>query len=190
MIAGIILVAILSSFAVGPASFNIIRNLISTERWPWSSIAGFLVGDLAYVGLAIVLLQSPLFRETWLKTFLTTLTAVVLFIYAVRIMTSKEKAVYLEVPASGFMKSLFLTLSNFHLILIYAGFFVHFDEPNPGFLFIGVGIYVCAFITGFMLFLWGLQLFRSSLRRFLRKIEFFTACGFLSFSIYLFTEIL
>ena len=52
-------VGFLSAFALGPASFNIIRNLITKKNWPWPSILGFLLGDLFYIGLALWALQSP-----------------------------------------------------------------------------------------------------------------------------------
>lgn len=194
MILWMIFVAFLSAFAVGPASFSIIRSLVSTKRWPWSSIAGFLLGDVIYIGLAIKFLQSPLFHNEWFKNILTGMTALFLLLYSMQVVVKRSEIKNLEIPAPGFVKSLLLTLSNFHLLLIYAGFFVHFTDPSPTALWLGVSIYVViyvvTFVVSFIALLGGLLLFQTSLKTLLRKIEIMTACCFLSFSIYLFMEIL
>lgn len=190
MILWMITVGFLSAFALGPASFSIIRSLVSRRQWPWSSIAGFLVGDLTYIVLAMALLQSPLFHEVWLKNLLTALTAGVLLLYSVKVLLSKPNPQSLEVPAQGFSKSLLLTLSNFHLVLIYAGLFVQLTGQKTAALWMGVGVYILTFILSFLGLLWGLKQLHGPLKKFLRKIEIVAACGFLGFSIYLSLEIL
>lgn len=191
MIPWMITVGFLSAFALGPASFSIIRSLVSRRQWPWSSIAGFLVGDLIYIVLAMALLQSPLLHEIWLKNLLTALTAGVLLLYSVKVLTSKTNPQQsLEVPAQGFSKSLLLTLSNFHLVLIYAGLFVQLAGQKTAALWMGVGVYVLTFVFSFLGLLWGLKQLHGPLKKLLRKIEIVAACGFLGFSIYLSLEIL
>ncbi|WP_413574782.1 LysE family transporter [Bdellovibrio sp. HCB290] len=178
----------ISAFAVGPASFSIIRSLVCLRTWPWSSIAGFLLGDLIYIALAILLLQSPLLHHPWLRNILTGLTAVVLLVYSLHVLLSRKPAQDMEATQLGFGKSLTLTLSNFHLVLIYAGLFVHLNKTNS--LWLGASIYSLAFIAGFLTLLWGLKQLHGSIRKFLRNIELVAACGFFCFSIYLSMELL
>lgn len=187
MILWMISVGFLSAFALGPASFSIIRSLVSRRTWPWSSIAGFLLGDLIYIVLALVLLQSPWLHQEWLKTLLTGLTALVLSAYSLKVLTSKEPAT-LEIPHMGFKKSLALTLSNFHLVLIYAGLFVHLRDAKS--LWLGAGVYLGTFTLSFLALLWGLKRLQGPIKKFLRKIEIVAACGFFCFSVYLSMEIL
>lgn len=188
MILWMLSVGFLSAFALGPASFSIIRSLVSRRTWPWSSIAGFLLGDLTYIALAMALLQSPLFHQDWLKTVLTALTAVVLSAYSLKVLLSKEQPASLEIPHLGFTKSLALTLSNFHLVLIYAGLFVQLRDAKS--LWLGVTAYLLAFVFSFLALLWGLKRLHGPIKKFLRKIEIVAACGFFCFSIYLSMEIL
>lgn len=184
MIPWMIGVGFLSAFALGPASFSIIRSLISRREWPWGSIAGFLLGDVFYILMALLLLQSPLFHEAWLKNILTGLTAVTLLLYSAKVFLSKSNPQNLEFPDQGFTKSLLLTLSNFHLVFIYAGLFVHLTAQK-NILLIGVSAYLGAFALSFLALLWTLQRLHGPLKFFLRKIEILAACGFLGFSIYI-----
>lgn len=182
-------VGCLSAFALGPASFSIIRTLLSRRQWPWASIAGFLVGDLVYIALAVALLQSPWLSLPWLKTALTSLTVIALSLYSVKVLWSRPAEEAPQVTSQGFLRSLLLTLSNFHLVLIYAGLFVNLTtSQNP--LWLGVLVYLSAFIASFLGLLWGLRRLQGPLRSFLRKIEVVAACGFLGFSLYLSLEIL
>ncbi|WP_413584426.1 hypothetical protein [Bdellovibrio sp. HCB274] len=181
-------VGFISAFALGPASFSIIRSLVSLRTWPWSSIAGFLLGDLTYIVLAIFLLQSQILNQLWLRNILTGLTAVMLLGYSLYVLLSSKPREEKAPSQLGFGKCLTLTLSNFHLVLIYAGLFVHLNESNS--LWLGAAIYSIAFIAGFLTLLWGLKHLHGPLKKFLRNIEIVAACGFFCFSIYLSMEIL
>ncbi|AFY01647.1 hypothetical protein [Bdellovibrio bacteriovorus] len=188
MILWMISVGFLSAFALGPASFSIIRSLVSRRTWPWSSIAGFLLGDVTYILLAMALLKSPLFHQEWLKITLTGMTALVLSAYSLKVLLSKEQPATIEIPHQGFTKSLALTLSNFHLVLIYAGLFVHLRDAKS--LWLGVLVYLLTFVVSFLALLWGLKRLHGPIKQFLRKIEIVAACGFFCFSIYLSVGIL
>lgn len=193
MIFWLIFVGFLSAFALGPASFNIIRSLITQKTWPWASIAGFLLGDLIYIGLAIALLRSPLLQEPWLKTLLTVLTVFCLVIYSGKILLPKRASSDLvKEPLSNpsFKQSLLLTLTNFHLVFIYAGLFANLSITANSLLYWGVIAYFTAFILTFLGMLYGLQIFQESLRNLLRRLEVIAACGFLTFSLYISLEIL
>ncbi len=193
MIFWLIFVGFLSAFALGPASFNIIRSLITQKTWPWASIAGFLLGDLIYIGLAIALLRSPLLQEPWLKTLLTVLTVFCLVIYSGKILLPKRASSDLvKEPLSNpsFKQSLLLTLTNFHLVFIYAGLFANLSITANSLLYWGVIAYFTAFILTFLGMLYGLQIFQKSLRNLLRRFEVIAACGFLTFSLYISLEIL
>ncbi|WP_413944753.1 LysE family transporter [Bdellovibrio sp. HCB-162] len=195
MILWLMLVGFLSAFALGPASFNIIRSLINKRTWPWDSIAGFLLGDIFYITLALLLLQSPLLQLTWLKTLLTGLTVASLVLYSGKILFPSLKDKDQEVKPSqqqqqGFKSSLLLTLSNFHLVFIYAGLFVNISHSRHFSLFAGVMAYFMAFLVTFFALLWALRSLQSSLKNVLRRIEMVAAFGFLTFSVYLSLEIL
>ncbi|MBV2168066.1 MAG: LysE family transporter [Bdellovibrio sp.] len=193
MILGLLLVGGLSAFALGPASFNIIRTLISKRTWPWASIAGFLAGDLVYIGLALILLQSALLQMPWLRISLTSLTVLCLMIYSIRILLPKQKLpeTFLESFSSpSFKKSFLLTLANFHLVFIYAGLFANLGADGKIAIYSGALAYFIGFLLGFFSLLYGLHFFQSSLRTLLRKMEVVAAFGFLTFSIYLSLEIL
>lgn len=193
MIFWLIFVGFLSAFALGPASFNIIRSLITQKTWPWASIAGFLLGDLIYIGLAIALLRSPLLQEPWLKTLLTVLTVFCLVIYSGKILLPKRASSDLvKEPLSNpsLKQSLLLTLTNFHLVFIYAGLFANLSITANSLLYWGVIAYFTAFILTFLGMLYGLQIFQESLRNLLRRLEVIAACGFLTFSLYISLEIL
>lgn len=184
-------IGFLSAFALGPAGFNIIRSLLTKKRWPWPAILGFLAGDLIYILLSVLLIKSPLLHHSWLEKTLTMLTVLALLFYAVKVLflTDKEP-LHGSVTGSsqGFRQSLLLTLSNFHLVFIYAGIFLSLtDQASLGF---GIFVYVVSFVAGFMGLLLGLRGFEFYLKNILRKIEIFAACGFLSFSIYLILGIL
>lgn len=193
MIPWLVFVGFLSAFALGPASFNIIRSLISKRSWPWSSIAGFLLGDLLYITLTLLLLQSPVLQHPGLKIFLTGLTVACLVLYSGKILFPSLKDKDQEVVPlqnQGFKNSFLLTISNFHLVLIYAGLFVNLNHENPVSLLLGVFVYFAAFLVTFLALLWGLRFLQDSLKKALRKIEVIAAFGFLTFSVYLSLEIL
>ncbi|WP_413580616.1 hypothetical protein [Bdellovibrio sp. HCB288] len=188
MILAMFVTGILSAFALGPASFSIIRSLVSRRSWPWSSIAGFLLGDLIYILFATALLRSPLLHLQWFKNLLTVLTALALLIFSVHVIFSKSPTSSIQIPDLGFRMSLALTLSNFHLVFIYAGLFSHALETNT--LLLGVSIYALTFVASFMALLWSLKRLHGPIKKILRKIEVVAACGFFCFSVYLSMEIL
>ncbi|WP_413567989.1 LysE family transporter [Bdellovibrio sp. HCB117] len=190
MILGLILLGFLSAFALGPASFNIIRSLVRDRTWPWRSIAGFLCGDVMYIVLALVLLKSPVLREEWLKAVLTILTVLCLVFYSVKVLFSKDtlnsssfNEDFLMRPS--FKKSFLLTMANFHLVFIYAGLFANIANEKGLTLWMGALAYLVAFFVSFILLLFTIQQFKIQLQGFLRKIEVVAACGFLTFSAYL-----
>lgn len=186
MILGLMGVGFLSAFAVGPASFNIIRTLIAKRTWPWSSIGGFLLGDLIYILLALLLIQSPLLQELWLKSLLTILTVICLVLYSGKVLlTTKPAENEATVLIQGFRKNLLLTLSNFHLLFIYAGLFVGFSGDTSDPLWMGVLVYILTFLLSFFIMLFALLFFQKSLKTTLRKIEVLAAFGFITFSVYL-----
>ncbi|WII71017.1 hypothetical protein QJS83_11145 [Bdellovibrio sp. 22V] len=176
----------ISAFALGPATFNIIRNLIARKAWPWRSIAGFLLGDLIYIAAAVLLLRTSLWQIVWLKALLTSLTVLCLLLYSLKVLFpgKEQQEQPSTVGAPSFRRSFFLTLGNFHLVFIYAGLFVNLTENNLT-MFAGVLAYLSAFIVSFFALLWVLRVFHGSLQQILRKIEVVAACGFLTFSIYL-----
>lgn len=182
-------VGCLSAFALGPASFSIIRSLLNRRQWPWASIAGFLVGDVIYIALAVALLHSPWLNLPWLKTGLTALTAAALSLYSVKVLWTRPGLAEEQAASQGFLRSLMLTLSNFHLVLIYAGLFINLTNSQSP-LWLGVLVYLSAFVASFLGLLWGLRRLQGPLKTFLRKIEVVAACGFLGFSLYLSLEIL
>lgn len=187
---GLLTMGLASSLAVGPASFSIIRNLINHRKWPWRSIAGFLLGDLIYIAVTILFLQTPLVHEAWLRRLLTAMTVAVLLFYSVRVLFLSPKEQSIEVSPQSFTRSLMLTLANFHLLFIYAGLFMHLSELGWAALWQGISLYLLSFIAGFLGLLWSLKKFHTYLKLILRKIEIIAACGFFGFSIYLSLEIL
>lgn len=192
MISSLIFTGFLSAFAIGPASFNIIRNLITRKSWPWQSIAGFITGDLIYMSLALFSLKFSVVQAPLARIILTLLTITSLVIYSCRILIFQRSAPQLEaLPDAGqsYKNSLLLTLSNFHLLLIYAGIFINLF-PKSASPFLGVAVYFCTFLLTFLGLLTGLQIFQNSLKQNLRKIEVVAAYGFLSFSFYLSMELL
>ncbi|MEN0057420.1 MAG: LysE family transporter [Bdellovibrio sp.] len=194
MILGLMLVGFLSAFALGPASFNIIRSVLKKRTWPWNSILGFLLGDCFYIVVALLLLQSPLLQQENVKITLTLLTAGILGLYSCKMLLLSPEVTHSQMsqnsePAS-FWSSFFLTLGNVHLVLIYAGLFAHWGQQDMSFLLWGVGAYLLTFVISFFGLLALLRFFQTSLKSFLRHIEILAACGFLTFSVYLSLEIL
>ncbi|WP_373997508.1 LysE family transporter [Bdellovibrio bacteriovorus] len=190
MILWLMIIGFLSAFALGPASFNIIRSLVRDRSWPWKSIAGFLLGDIVYIALALMLLKSPLLQEAWLKALLTVLTVLCLVLYSVKILflqkntdSSFLKEELLIRPS--FKKSFLLTMANFHLVFIYASLFANVANENGLTLWMGAITYLAAFLVSFILLLFTIRQFKNHLQGFLRKIEVVAACGFLTFSAYL-----
>lgn len=187
-------VGFLSAFALGPAGFNVVRDLLSKKTWPWGAILGFLLGDLLYIGLALGLVQSPLLHSFWLKNILTLLTVFCLIFYSTKVLFFTKEVSGDEQNneiQQGFIKSLLLTLANFHLVFIYAGLFLTLQQSSiPGTLTFGVLIYASSFVASFLFLLLGLSGFRVYLKTALRKAEVVAACGFLSFSLYLLLEFL
>ncbi len=179
----------LSAFALGPASFSIIRSLLNRRDWPWASIAGFLVGDIIYISLAVVFLSSPWLQHSGLRFALTMLTAGILSLYSVKVLLSRPTPQLAHKTSQGFIRSLLLTLSNCHLVLIYVGLFMNLTSSQSP-LWLGVLVYLSAFVASFLGLLWVLRHFQGALKTFLRKIEIITACGFLVFSLYLSLETL
>lgn len=189
MFVEIALIGALSAFALGPASFNIIRNLINSHRWPWKSIFGFLVADVIYMILALALLRTPWLQESAIRTTLTALTAGTLLMYSLKTFFTKNSRSLVNCSNSdSFLTSLTLTLSNFHLVLIYAGLFSNLKQSQN--LAQSASVYLLFFVGAFLLLLWGLEQFRESLKTALRKIELTAAYGFLGFAAYLSIEIL
>ncbi len=189
MFVEIALIGALSALALGPASFNIIRSLIHNNRWPWNSILGFLIADVIYMVLALVLLRSPWLQEHAIRTVLTALTAGTLLIYSLKTFVNKSPPTPLNHPkADSFFASLSLTLSNFHLVLIYAGLFSNLKQSQN--LVQSASVYLGFFLGAFLLLLWGLEQYRESLKTALRKIELTAAYGFLGFAAYLSVTIL
>lgn len=178
------IIGALSAFALGPATFNIIRNLINSNRWPWKSIMGFLVADVIYMLLALALLQSPWLKVPFVRTILTALTAITLLLYSLKTFCSNGPANHDDRQTSDrFLGSLSLTLANFHLVLIYAGLFSNLENNQD--LWWSAGVYLLFFLGAFLFLLWGLEQYQNSLKNVLRKIELTAAYGFLSFSVYL-----
>lgn len=190
MIPGIILLGLLSAFAVGPASFSIIQSLIQSKTWPWKAIAGFLLGDIIYISLALSLLKTPLLDNQVIRIVLTLLTVVFLVTYAVRILFAKKQIEETFSTTHGFWKSLIITLSNFHLIFLYAGIFAPFTHQSAMKLALVVSAYLFAFIASFLTLLWTIQQLRNGLQTFLRKIQVIAAYGFITCSIFLSLELL
>lgn len=191
MILWMIALGLLSALAIGPASFQIIRSLITGRTWPWNSILGFLCGDIIYIFFSVLLLRSPLLEITWVRNILTMITVLVLFTYAVKVLVF-QKATDLSSPLQyfGFKKSLLLTLSNVHLVLIYTGLFLNITNEHPLHFMWGILIYFLAFVVGFLALLVSLNRIKLSLAKILRPLEVIVACGFLTFSVYLYLEIL
>lgn len=194
MMSGMLGAGFISAFALGPASFNIIRDLLREETWPWSAILGFLSADLLYITLAAALLTSPHLHSSGLVTSLTLLTVGALWLYSFKVFLTASPAgetATLGRPRSGFFQSLFLTLSNFHLILLYTGLFLNLSSQKAdAHLTLGIICYVLGFIGGFLGLLSALKAFGNYLKNILRKVEIFAACGFLGLSIYLLSGIL
>ncbi|KHD88772.1 MAG: hypothetical protein OM95_06470 [Bdellovibrio sp. ArHS] len=187
MILWLISIGFISAFALGPASFNIIRSLVAERSWPWKSIAGFLVGDVIYIGLALALLQSPWLQQEWLRILLTILTVICLILYSAKILLSAKASTSLEgaIRPPSFRKSFLLTMGNFHLVFIYAGLFSNMAAATTSALLIGALSYTLAFLVSFVLLLFVISHFKSHLKQILRHLEVIAACGFLTFSAYL-----
>ncbi|XGC79327.1 LysE family transporter [Bdellovibrio bacteriovorus] len=191
MILWIAFLGFISAFALGPATFNIIQNLIQKRTWPWKEILGFMLGDIIYLALAISLIHTPLLQESRIKSALTFLTISFLVFYSVKILLKKKETVESALAENyGFWRSLFITLCNFHLVFIYAGLFAPFASRSGNELLWGAGSYLAAFFLSFLGLLWVLQMAQKHLERFLRKIEIIAAYGFLTFSFLLSLELL
>ncbi|UOF02020.1 LysE family transporter [Bdellovibrio reynosensis] len=191
MILWIAFLGFISAFALGPATFNIIQNLIQKKTWPWKEIFGFMVGDIIYLALALSLINTPLLLGSKIKSVLTLLTVAFLVFYSLKILLKKKAKVETALAEShGFWRSLFITLCNFHLVFIYAGLFAPFASTSGSELLLGAGSYLAAFFVSFISLLWVLQIAQKHLERFLRKIEIIAAYGFLTFSFILSLELL
>ena len=149
MILEIIAMGFLSAFALGPASFNIIRLLVTKKKFPWSAILGFLLADLIFILLALYLLRTSFFNEPLVRFVLTLFTAFALTTYALKILLKPESP---ELPDfhlnPGFRQSFLLSLSNIQLLLIYAGLFSSWSLslpqiPYSGALFYFLSFYFC-----------------------------------------------
>lgn len=189
MILSLILVGLLSSFALGPASFSIIRKMLQERKFPWAEISGFLMGDVIYIAMSLVLLQSPFMQNSRLKVALTLLTSGTLLAFSLHMLWKRQKNTNTaSVEASsqnGFWGSLLLTLGNFHLVLIYTGLFAGLLHGNLLQVVGGAGLYTLSFAGGFILLLNVLKNFQETLQKMLRQIEVFVSVGFIFFSFYL-----
>lgn len=186
MILALLLIGFLSAFALGPSSFNIIRDLLSRKRWPWKAILGFLLADLVLISLSLVLLRSPWLQNSLSKTVLTLVTVLSLSFYALQILF-KSPSLALEAEhesKNSFAKSFLLGLCNVHLVLIYAGLFINvaMDGDIP---FQPALIYFLSFLVSFLSMLWIVRTINAVLAPLLRHLELMAAFGFLLFSAYL-----
>lgn len=186
MILSLILVGLLSSFALGPASFSIIRKMLQERKFPWAEISGFLMGDVIYIAMSLVLLQSPFMQNSRLKVALTLLTSGTLLAFSLHMLWKRNHTASAEASSqNGFWGSLLLTLGNFHLVLIYTGLFAGLLHGNLLQVVGGAGLYTLSFAGGFILLLNVLKKFQDTLQRLLRQIEVFVSVGFIFFSFYL-----
>lgn len=194
MMIGMFGAGFISAFALGPASFNIIRNLLREKSWPWSAILGFFSADLVYILVAAALLYSPYLHSSSLTAGLTLLTVGMLWLYSLKVfLAANPVSETSAIPQArhGFRQSLLLTLSNFHLILLYTGLFLNLSsQESESQLALGIGCYFFGFVGGFLGLLSALKAFANYLKTALRKVELFAACGFLGFSFYLLSGIL
>ncbi|MNL14331.1 hypothetical protein D3C87_1352660 [compost metagenome] len=188
MMLSLILVGLLSSFALGPASFSIIRKMLQEKNFPWAEISGFLMGDVIYIAMSLVLLQSPFMQNSRLKVALTLLTSGTLLAFSLHMLWKRQKNATASAEASsqnGFWGSLLLTLGNFHLVLIYTGLFAGLLHGNMLQVVGGASLYTLSFAGGFILLLNILKNFQDTLQKILRQIEVFVSVGFIFFSFYL-----
>jgi hypothetical protein len=186
MILSLILVGLLSSFALGPASFSIIRKMLQEKNFPWAEISGFLMGDVIYIAMSLVLLQSPFMQNSRLKVALTLLTSGTLLAFSLHMLWKRKQTASAEASSqNGFWGSLLLTLGNFHLVLIYTGLFAGLLHGNMLQVVGGAGLYTLSFAGGFILLLNILKNFQDTLQKILRQIEVFVSVGFIFFSFYL-----
>ena len=189
MIFSLILVGLLSSFALGPASFSIIRKMLQERKFPWAEISGFLMGDVIYIAMSLVLLQSPFMQNSRLKVALTLLTSGTLLAFSLHMLWKRQKnpnTASVEASSqNGFWGSLLLTLGNFHLVLIYTGLFAGLLHGNLLQVVAGATLYTLSFAGGFILLLNVLKNFQETLQKMLRQIEVFVSVGFIFFSFYL-----
>lgn len=193
MMLSLILVGLLSAFALGPASFSIIRKMLQGKTLPWAEISGFLMGDVIYIAMSLVLLQSPLMQNSRLKVALTLLTSGTLLAFSLHMLwkrqntaTGRPKRSGVETSSqNGFWGSLLLTLGNFHLVLIYTGLFAGLLHGNLLQVIGGATLYTLSFAGGFILLLIILKNFQATLQKLLRQIEVFVSVGFIFFSFYL-----
>lgn len=187
MILSLILVGLLSSFALGPASFSIIRKMLQEKNFPWAEISGFLMGDVIYIALSLGLLQSSYMQNSRLKVALTLLTSGMLLAFSLNMLWKRKQATASAGASTqnGFWGSLLLTLGNFHLVLIYTGLFAGLLHGNLLQVVGGAILYTLSFAGGFILLLSVLKKFQDTLQRLLRQIEVFVSVGFIFFSFYL-----
>lgn len=185
MILSVILVGLLSSFALGPASFSIIRKMLQEKVFPWAEISGFLMGDVIYIAMSLMLLQSPFLQNSRLKVALTLLTSGTLLAFSLHMLWKRKTASAEVFSQNGFWGSLILTLGNFHLVLIYTGLFAGLLHGNTWQVIGGASLYTLSFAGGFFLLLAVLKNFQDALQKILRQIEVFVSVGFIFFSVYL-----
>jgi hypothetical protein len=186
MMLSLILVGLLSSFALGPASFSIIRKMLQEKNFPWAEISGFLMGDVIYIAMSLVLLQSPFMQNSKLKVALTLLTSGTLLAFSLHMLWKRKQNASVEASSqNGFWGSLLLTLGNFHLVLIYTGLFAGLLHGNILQVVGGASLYTLSFAGGFILLLNILKNFQDALQKILRQIEVFVSVGFIFFSFYL-----
>ena len=192
MILSLIFVGLLSSLALGPASFSVIRKMLQEKVFPWAEISGFLMGDVIYITMSLVLLQSPFMQNSRLKVALTLLTSGTLLAFSLHMLWKHHKqnghGTTSGVEASsqkGFWGSLLLTLGNFHLVLIYTGLFAGLLHGSQLQKVAGASLYTLSFAGGFILLLSLIKNFQDALQKILRQIEVFVSVGFIFFSFYL-----
>jgi hypothetical protein len=191
MILSLIFVGLLSSLALGPASFSIIRKMLQEKVFPWAEISGFLMGDVIYIAMSLVLLQSPFMQNSRLKVALTLLTSGTLLAFSLHMLWKRKKTGRQKKSGAGassqngFWGSLLLTLGNFHLVLIYTGLFAGLLHGSQLQMVGGASLYTLSFAGGFILFLTILNNFQDALQKILRQIEVFVSVGFIFFSFYL-----
>ena len=185
MILSLIAIGLLSAFALGPASFSIIRQLLADKKWPWAEISGFLMGDIIYIAMSLLLLQSPIVQNSKLKVALTLLTSATLILFSMHLLWKRKRANPEASSQKGFWGSLFLTLGNFHLVLIYTGLFASLLKGNTPQLVFGASLYALSFCGGFILLLNVLKIFQDALHKILRQLEVVVSFGFICFSFYL-----
>jgi hypothetical protein len=186
MMLSLILVGLLSSFALGPASFSIIRKMLQEKNFPWAEISGFLMGDVIYIAMSLVLLQSPFMQNSKLKVALTLLTSGTLLAFSLHMLWKRKQNASVEASSqNGFWGSLLLTLGNFHLVLIYTGLFAGLLHGNLLQVVGGASLYTLSFAGGFILLLNILKNFQDALQKILRQVEVFVSVGFIFFSFYL-----